>query len=158
MLKMIMLECYILSRESAVRGPETELMKMLKSQVKIRQTSQYVLRLPFLFLLWRFPPLGVWCLVQRAQWNKFPSSARGRRRLNWRRFSGSSPRNIGGECAGLPIYLLMFMECAPSKIDELVSSEEYLLSPLQNHRGRVTRIEALPCTSPLQGRTIFDDY
>ena len=114
-----------------------------------------VLRLPFLFSLRRFPPLGVWCLVQQAQWNKFPSSARGRRRLNWRKFSGSSPKNIGGECAGLPIYLLMFMERAPSKIDELVSSEEYLLSPLQNHRGRVTRIEALPCTSPLQGRTIF---
>jgi len=30
-----------------------------------------VLRLPFLFSLRRFPPLGVWCLVQRAQWYSF---------------------------------------------------------------------------------------
>ena len=74
-----------------------------------------VLRLPFLFSLRRFPPLGVWCLVQRAHISFLRRPEAGGDCTE----EGSRVRVPGGECAGLTIYLLSVMELAPSVNDEM---------------------------------------
>ena len=73
-----------------------------------------VLRLPFLFSLRRFPPLGVWCLVQRAHISFLRRPEAGGDCAE----EGSRVRVPGGECAGLTIYLLSVMELAPSVNDK----------------------------------------